>query len=37
LRKADPSLTEAQAFSRVYTSRDNLELAKRERIESRPG
>jgi len=35
-RRANPSLTEAQAFERVYTDRDNVELAKRERIESAP-
>jgi hypothetical protein len=33
---AHPELSEAQAFDKVYTDRSNIELAKRERIESAP-
>ena len=33
---AHPELTEAQAFARIYTDRANIELAKRERMESAP-
>lgn len=36
-RKAHPELTEAQAFEKVYTNPANVELAKRERVESAPG
>jgi hypothetical protein len=36
LRKQDSSLSEAQAFARVYQNSDNRELAKRERSENRP-
>jgi hypothetical protein len=36
LRKTRPELSDAQAFERVYTARDNVELAKRERAESSP-
>jgi hypothetical protein len=36
LRKTQPNLTEAQAFSAIYTDRGNIELAKRERAESAP-
>jgi hypothetical protein len=36
LRKAQPELSEAQAFSKIYTDAANLDLAKRERIESAP-
>jgi hypothetical protein len=36
LRKADPSLTEAQAFSKAYTDPRNAALALRERVENRP-
>jgi len=36
LRKADPSLTEAQAFSRAYTDPANKALAKAERAKNRP-
>ena len=35
LRKADPSLSEAQAFAKAYTSPANRELAKLERSASR--
>jgi hypothetical protein len=33
---AHPELTESQAFEKVYTDRANVELAKRERVESAP-
>jgi hypothetical protein len=33
---AHPELTEAQCFEKIYTDRANVELAKRERIESAP-
>jgi hypothetical protein len=36
LRKQDSSLTEAQAFARVYSAPENVEIAKRERAENRP-
>jgi hypothetical protein len=36
LRKAKPELTEAQAFSKVFTDPANIELTKRERLESVP-
>jgi hypothetical protein len=36
LRKTQPTLTEAQAFAQVFTAPANIELAKRERIESAP-
>ncbi len=36
LRKADPKLTDAQAFAKVYADPANVELAKRERLENRP-
>jgi hypothetical protein len=36
LRKANPNLTEAQAFEKVYTDPANIEISKRERIESSP-
>jgi hypothetical protein len=36
LRKAQPELSEAQAFSKIYTDAANLDLAKRERMESAP-
>jgi hypothetical protein len=36
LRKAQPHLSEAQAFAKVFTDPANIELAKRERIESAP-
>ena len=35
-RNAHPELSEAQAFTKVYTDRANIELAKRERRESVP-
>jgi hypothetical protein len=35
-RNAHPELSVAQAFSKVYTDRANVELAKRERVESAP-
>jgi hypothetical protein len=35
-QRAHPELTEAQAFAAIYTDRANIELAKRERIESAP-
>jgi hypothetical protein len=34
--KAHPELTEAQAFTKVFTAPANVELAKRERLESAP-
>jgi hypothetical protein len=37
LRKANPSLTEAQAFAAAYTSPANRDLAKAERRKNRPG
>jgi hypothetical protein len=36
LRKADPSLTEAKAFSKVYTDPRNAALAAQERQDNRP-
>jgi hypothetical protein len=36
LRSERPELSVAQCFDRIYTSRGNVELAKRERIESAP-
>jgi hypothetical protein len=36
LRKTQPNLTEAQAFDKVYTDPANIEIAKRERVESAP-
>jgi hypothetical protein len=36
LRKTQPTLTEAQAFSKVFTDPANIELAKRERAEAAP-
>jgi ribosomal protein L20A (L18A) len=36
LRKREPSLTEAQAFERIYTDPANRDLVKRERQESAP-
>jgi hypothetical protein len=35
-RSAHPDLSIAQAFEKIYTARDNIELAKRERVESAP-
>jgi hypothetical protein len=35
-RNAHPELSISQAFSKVYTDRGNVELAKRERLESAP-
>jgi hypothetical protein len=35
-QRAHPELTQAQCFEKIYTDRTNIELAKRERIESRP-
>jgi hypothetical protein len=35
-RSAHPDLSIAQCFEKIYTARDNIELAKRERIESAP-
>jgi hypothetical protein len=35
-RDAHPELSVAQCFERVYSDRSNIELAKRERIESAP-
>jgi uncharacterized protein YidB (DUF937 family) len=35
LRKTQPNLTEAQAFAKVYEDPANIEIAKRERAESR--
>jgi hypothetical protein len=35
-RNAHPELSISQAFEKIYTNRDNVELAKRERIESAP-
>jgi hypothetical protein len=35
-RNAHPELSVAQCFEKIYTSRANVELAKRERIESAP-
>jgi hypothetical protein len=35
-RNAHPELSIAQAFEKIYTNRANIELAKRERIESAP-
>ena len=36
LRKADPKLTEAQAYAKAYSDPANVALAKRERAENRP-
>jgi Arc/MetJ-type ribon-helix-helix transcriptional regulator len=36
LRKTRPELSESQAFAAVYSDRSNIELAKRERVESAP-
>jgi hypothetical protein len=36
LRKRDSSLTEAQAFLRVYEDVSNIDIVKRERAENRP-
>jgi hypothetical protein len=36
LRSAHPELSVAQCFERVYVDRANVELAKRERMESVP-
>jgi hypothetical protein len=36
LRKSQPALSEAQAFSKVYSDPANADLAKRERQENRP-
>jgi hypothetical protein len=36
LRNAHPELSISQAFEKIYTARNNVELAKRERIESAP-
>ena len=35
-RRADPSLSQAQAFKKVYEDPSNIEIAKRERLENRP-
>jgi hypothetical protein len=35
-RSAHPDLSIAQCFEKIYTSRANVELAKRERVESAP-
>ncbi len=35
-RDAHPELSVAQCFEKIYTDRANVELAKRERIESAP-
>jgi hypothetical protein len=35
-RSAHPELSIAQAFEKIYTARANVELAKRERVESAP-
>jgi hypothetical protein len=35
-RNAHPELSVAQCFEKIYTDRANVELAKRERVESRP-
>ena len=35
-RDAHPDLSIAQAFEKIYTNRANIELAKRERVESAP-
>jgi hypothetical protein len=37
LRQRQPGLTEAAAFAKVYSDPSNFELAKRERLENRPG
>jgi hypothetical protein len=37
LRSERPELSVAQCFEKIYTDRANVELAKRERIESAPG
>jgi hypothetical protein len=36
LRKALPGLSEAQAFERVYSAPENVQLRKRERRQNRP-
>jgi hypothetical protein len=36
-RSAHPELSLAQCFAKIYTDKGNVELAKRERIESSPG
>jgi hypothetical protein len=36
MRAAQPGLSEAEAFTRVYTDPNNAELAKRERMQNRP-
>jgi hypothetical protein len=36
LKKREPGLTPAQAFARVYSAPENVEIAKRERAENRP-
>jgi hypothetical protein len=35
-RKADPKLTQAQAFAKVYEDPSNVEIVKRERADNRP-
>jgi hypothetical protein len=35
-RVANPSLSISQCFAKIYTDRGNVELAKRERMESAP-
>ena len=36
LRKREPSLTREQAFARVYSAPENIDVVKRERAENRP-